>query len=288
MGELAVAGQLPGAEHEPAPRGAALGRARHRPPRWQHGLLPPRGPQGARGLSGSSNHRPLTGSRQVRRPGGRKEPPLGGDQARDGRHVRGAGAQQRQAGGGRLLGRLVRALQDGRPRDGEARRQVRGRGGRGQGRRRREPAPVAGVRDHEHPDHRMLQARRAAPGRGRLPAARPAGAGVRPHRASRRRPRTSLSRSASIPDPGHRPGSFHVRADQPPASRRCADRSHASARSARTGRSASGENTIQPAPRGEARVSAVRSAALRDRRIQGDLEHVRQQHGERPPAGQVR
>src|SRR4051812_15361705 len=41
-GRARDAGRLPGPEHEPAPRGAALGRSRLGTPRREHGLLPAR------------------------------------------------------------------------------------------------------------------------------------------------------------------------------------------------------------------------------------------------------
>src|SRR3954470_1404815 len=68
--------------------------------------------------------------------------PDGGDQGRDRPEFRGARPQVGASRRGRLLGGVVRAVQDGRTRDGEARGEVRRDGGRREGRRRREPGPV--------------------------------------------------------------------------------------------------------------------------------------------------
>ena len=117
----------------------------------------------------------------------------------------------------------VRTLQDGRAGDGKARREVRRLGRRGQGRCRREPAHLAGLQHHEHPHDRVLQARRAAAGRGRFPAmpsssSSSASTSSRPPRPPNRsraprhepeRPRSSTGTSSpcsgALPNPSNRP-----------------------------------------------------------------------------------
>ena len=86
-----------------------------------------------------------------------------------------------------------------------------GVGRRRQGRRRRQPGPVAGVQHPEHPGDRLLQARLAAAGRRRVPAARAARADVRPRRVRDRRRGIALALTAFSTRPGHRPGSFQFR-----------------------------------------------------------------------------
>ncbi len=85
----------------------------------------------------------------------------------------------------------MRPLQAGRSGDGEDLREVRRRRRCRQGRCRRQPGPLAGLPDHEHPHHRLLQAGRSAQGRRRVPAHGAAGEEVRPRRA---RPRPKARR----------------------------------------------------------------------------------------------
>ena len=88
-----------------------------------------------------------------------------------------------------------------------------GRGRRRQGRCRRQSRLVAGVQHPEHPGDRVLQARLAAAGRGRVPSARAARADVQPGRVQGRQGGRGGDRrlTASRPfkaRPRSRPGSF--------------------------------------------------------------------------------
>ena len=116
-------GRLPGPEHEPAPRGAPQRRARRRPGARATPSSTASRTRGSSRPTDSSRRSPARATGPAEREKG--SGPDGRDQGRDRRDLRGDGPQERQARRRRLLGHLVRAVQDGRPRDGEARREVR-------------------------------------------------------------------------------------------------------------------------------------------------------------------
>ena len=183
VGDLSDPGRLPGAQHEPASRGAAQCRPRDHPARRQHGLLPPRGPAGPRGLSTHPGHRPLRASHSE------GTGPHGRDQGRHGRDIRGARPQAERpvvvdfwaawCGPCKMVAPEMEKL--AKKYDGAVdvvKVDVDANPGLSQA------FNILSI-----PDDRLLQAGRAAAGRRRLPTARAARADLRPRRVRPRRRR---------------------------------------------------------------------------------------------------